>query len=103
MKNSNYILAFMLFAGSLFTVQAQNEQTIKENQDISTDKVEVYYFHNTRRCATCNAVEEVTKTALDEYYPEQMKSGTILSLTDLRTSYHGLIKLSGVATERMIL
>ena len=77
MKNSNYILAFMLFAGSLFTVQAQNEQTIKENQDISTDKVEVYYFHNTRRCATCNAVEEVTKTALDEYYPEQMKSGTI--------------------------
>ncbi len=77
MKNSNYILAFLLFAGSLFTVQAQNEQTIKENQDISTDKVEVYYFHNTRRCATCNAVEEVTKTALDEYYPEQMKSGTI--------------------------
>ena len=30
--------------------------------------VKAYYFHATRRCATCQAVETVTKEALKEYY-----------------------------------
>ena len=37
--------------------------------DLKTNsKVEVYYFHMTRRCLTCQAVEKVTKEALNEYY-----------------------------------
>lgn len=31
-------------------------------------KVTVYYFHFTRRCATCNAVESVSKKAIAELY-----------------------------------
>jgi len=34
----------------------------------ATTDVEVYYFHSTRRCATCQAVESVTEEALKEYY-----------------------------------
>lgn len=30
--------------------------------------VKAYYFHATRRCVTCQAVETVTKEALKEYY-----------------------------------
>jgi len=31
-------------------------------------KVEVYYFHYTRRCATCNSVESVAKETVAEYF-----------------------------------
>jgi len=44
-------------------------------------KIEAYYFHYTRRCATCEAVESETKNAFDEYFPEKMKDGTITFLS----------------------
>lgn len=44
-------------------------------------KVEVYYFHNTRRCATCQAVEDETKKALEQFYPNQMKDGSVAFLS----------------------
>ena len=40
-------------------------------------KVEVYYFHFTRRCVTCQAVETETKTAISALYPAQAKKGLI--------------------------
>lgn len=40
-------------------------------------KVEVYYFHYTRRCATCNAVEEVTKKSISESFASQFKKREI--------------------------
>ena len=42
-----------------------------------TTKIEVYYFHYTRRCITCNAVESVTKETIAEMYPAQFKKGLI--------------------------
>ena len=44
-------------------------------------KVEVYYFHYTRRCATCQAVEDETKKALEQFYPAQMKDGSVTFLS----------------------
>lgn len=40
-------------------------------------KVEVYYFHFTRRCTTCNNVEKVSKEAVEKQYPDKVKSGDI--------------------------
>lgn len=40
-------------------------------------KVEVYYFHYSRRCVTCLAVEKETLTAIQQLYPEQFKKGLI--------------------------
>ena len=77
MKSFQISLVGLFFMTLLFSVQAQDEQQVKEEQEISNSTVEVYYFHNTRRCATCQAVEDVTKSALEEYYPEQMKSGMV--------------------------
>jgi hypothetical protein len=39
--------------------------------------IEVYYFHMTRRCPTCQAVESESEAALKKLYPAQMESGTI--------------------------
>ncbi len=40
--------------------------------DISNSKVQVYYFHGTRRCATCQAVENVTKETVDQNFLDQV-------------------------------
>ena len=40
-------------------------------------KVEVYYFHFTRRCMTCNNVEKVSKEAVEQQYAEKVKAGEI--------------------------
>jgi len=37
-----------------------------------TQAIKAYYFHGTRRCATCQAVESVTKKALKEYYGDKI-------------------------------
>ncbi|MEI8004572.1 MAG: nitrophenyl compound nitroreductase subunit ArsF family protein [Bacteroidota bacterium] len=42
-----------------------------------TLKLEVLYFHATRRCPTCMAIEENTKKTLDVYFASQLKNGTI--------------------------
>ena len=40
-------------------------------------KVEVYYFHYTRRCVTCQAVETESLKSIQQLYPKQYKSGQI--------------------------
>jgi len=40
-------------------------------------KVEVLYFHLTRRCVTCQAVESVASDAVHELYAEELKKGTV--------------------------
>lgn len=46
-----------------------------KNNDASS--VKAYYFHATRRCATCEAVESVTKQALKEYYGDKIAFSSI--------------------------
>jgi hypothetical protein len=49
--------------------------------DPGESKVEVYYFHYTRRCATCNAVEDETLKAIEKNFADQMKNGNITFLS----------------------
>lgn len=44
----------------------------------SGDKVEVLYFHLTRRCVTCQAVETVSADAVHELYAEEIKEGKVV-------------------------
>lgn len=41
-------------------------------EDKKPGEVKAYYFHATRRCATCEAVEAVTKETLREYYGDKV-------------------------------
>lgn len=70
-----FSLMLTIILGSM-SCDAQTKKAQKATKTVS-DKVEVYYFHYTRRCVTCNTVEEVTKNSLAELYPEQQKSGKI--------------------------
>ena len=66
----------MFVAFSLFACNAQTSENQKSNNVIS-EYIQVYYFHNTKRCVTCNAVENETKMALDMFYAEKLKAGSI--------------------------
>ena len=62
------VLTFAMSAGTTAT-----EPILVQN-----GKTKVYYFHNTRRCMTCNAIEKVTKSTLEKSFSEEMKNGTLV-------------------------
>ncbi len=79
MKKTVNFLLFLLFAFN--TIACNNTQS---NNNLTSDdntpkvkKIEVYYFHYTRRCATCMAVENETEKILKELYPEKVKNEQI--------------------------
>lgn len=43
----------------------------------STNQVDVYYFHFSRRCKTCLNVEKVAKESVEALFPDQMKKGEV--------------------------
>lgn len=53
----------------------------KEAITSKTENIEVYYFHYTRRCATCTAVENVTKETIEELYVTQVEAGRVVFKT----------------------
>jgi len=65
-----------IFFGS---ISCNNQGNKKEPaQAISSSDVNVYYFHFTRRCATCMAVEENARKAVEALYPNEVKTGEFL-------------------------
>ena len=44
----------------------------------SGEKVEVFYFHLTRRCVTCQAVESVASDAVRELYAPELNEGKLV-------------------------
>lgn len=58
-------------ASGLIANQLESKQIKKANP------VQVYYFHLTRRCVTCQTVEKVAEDAVKENFPEAMLKGDI--------------------------
>jgi len=71
---SSFVIMFV--AVSLFGCNAQTSENQKTENILSED-IQVYYFHNTARCATCNAVENETRVAMEMFYADKMKAGTM--------------------------
>jgi hypothetical protein len=72
-----YILIIFILASAAMqpNCNAQDSQAQKGNEEVKTAEVGVYYFHFERRCNTCINVENNSKKAVEELYPEQVKSG----------------------------
>lgn len=70
-------LSVLLLAVSFLSVNTLAADKKTQTKVSKSVKVEVYYFHFTRRCVTCQAVETETKTAISALYPTQAKKGLI--------------------------
>jgi translation elongation factor EF-1alpha len=77
MKKLVMAMALALIVPMLFNC-ASGETRGEATVVVENPTISVYYFHYTRRCATCNAVEDETKKALNELYSEKIKSGDII-------------------------
>ena len=105
MKKSLTILVFVLFAGvgmgyaqccsSAVQAAVTPSSASVQQSDVDVSGVEVVYFHATRRCATCNAVEEVTKEMLKEVYGDQVKFASINRETDKNNKLIKKHKING--------
>ncbi len=65
--NSLLVLLFAFNTISCNNTQSNNNLTSDESS-VKGKKVEVYYFHGTRRCATCIAVGEVASELVKDKY-----------------------------------
>lgn len=77
-KISTLILVFL----GIFSINgfAQPDENMS-NKDVDGSIIEVYYFHLTRRCATCQAVEDESKAALENLYPQELESGKVVFMS----------------------
>jgi hypothetical protein len=73
-----FLISLMFFPGiSACGPGAAGEQNKKEIAN-TEGKVEVYYFHFTRRCASCVNVQKATEKVLKDHYKEELENGTII-------------------------
>jgi len=68
-----YSFALLLMLGS-WSCNAQSNKKAEVGSTVSA-KVEVYYFHFSRRCATCMSVEENARKAVETLYADKVKKG----------------------------
>ena len=62
-----FFMVLVIGVSMSFNLQAQNKGA----------KLEVYYFHATNRCPTCNAIEDNALKVLNETYKSQIANGTV--------------------------
>jgi len=75
MKKIFIVCIALMMASVQFSCNGQAIEKQNATESELTSQVGIYYFHFTRRCATCIAVEENSKKAVEELYPEQVKTG----------------------------
>jgi len=97
------LIVFSISSMSFNLTLNQNDTDIKKSR-FESKKVQIYYFHNARRCATCQAVEDVTKKSLKELYPEMTKNGKIVfqSLDIEEKSNQSLVKKYKVSGQTLL-
>lgn len=69
---STLLFFFISFSFCLAQTTGESEST-----ELKSENIEVYYFHFTKRCVTCNAVEDETKMVIETFYGDEMKEGII--------------------------
>ena len=66
--------------------QSSEETTTKQQNPLPSPqttikagdaKVIAYYFHGTYRCSTCQTIEKYSKEAIEQYFANELKNGTL--------------------------
>ncbi len=68
MKSINFLFLALIALSMNISCTGQSQDKEKSTQTPKPEQVQVYYFHYTHRCATCQAVENVSKEAVQELY-----------------------------------
>jgi hypothetical protein len=106
MKKLISTLSFLLFVGG-FAVSAQccnttladnsTSSKINSTETQKSGEVKAYYFHGNVRCVTCEAVEKVSKEAINEYYGDKVTFESINRDEEKNKALVKKYKVSGTA------
>lgn len=98
------IALMFAFSGMAAEAKTAKKTTKATKVAVAAKKVEVYYFHFTRRCKTCIAVEDNAKKAVEALYADKVKNGTYtfkgLNLDDASTD--AIAKKLGVGGQALL-
>jgi hypothetical protein len=59
------------------SVAAANDTTSVTAAPVLLDSIIVYYFHGTRRCATCKKIEAYSQEAVETKFKKELESGRL--------------------------
>lgn len=65
-------IKFLLIISVLFSMSIPCSSQTADNNKEASKAIKVFYFHFTKRCMTCQAVEKVTNEAISEYYGNEV-------------------------------
>lgn len=74
MKYIALVFTFFFICFNSYSQQKIDNKTIVKE---IKPKITVYYFHGTRRCASCMGAEKSTVSALNELYKDKLDKGII--------------------------
>jgi len=77
MKNGFLLLLSIVFISLSSSCNAQSDKAAVSESLSKSHVVEVYYFHFTQRCVTCQAIEDETKKAIEELFSSALDEGEI--------------------------
>jgi hypothetical protein len=97
-----FVSVVVIFIGYISCNDQGNKKVFAK--EISTSDIGIYYFHFTRRCATCMAVEENALKAVEALYPNEIKSGnySFISLNLDETAAKVIADKLGVGGQTML-
>lgn len=67
---------FIITSVALLLSPSLNSQDNKAPAEVK-DYVKVFYFHGERRCQTCNNIEKMTKTAVQNNFSNELTNGKV--------------------------
>ncbi len=78
MKNIIPIIVLALFSVISCTSKSESEKGAASMNRAQKNGLKIYAFHGTRQCETCKHMKSYTKSTLDKYFKDELKSGAIV-------------------------
>ena len=100
MKLTRFLIIAFVAISMNMSCSARANKDNENSTTVKNDKVEVYYFHYTRRCVTCKSVEEAAKEAVEELYGDDI-SFTAYNLDEPEASQKA--ELLGVSGQTLLI
>ena len=73
-----FLISLLILPGIGACGQSAAEVQQNRASSESTNTVEVYYFHFTRRCISCVNVQKATEKVLKEHYGAELENGSLV-------------------------
>ena len=77
MKNYFLIYPVVIFLILTCSCEARTAAKQEEAMQVQAERIDVYYFHFSRRCVTCKTVEAEARNAVETLYPERYRDKDI--------------------------